>query len=82
MRRARVCIALPLALTLASTVALVFALTTRGLLASEVPDARAFMAAIIDESRGQSSYAELTMTITPSRLDPHVETGLMDQGTG
>ena len=32
--------------------------------AQELPEARAFMAAVVDESRGQSSYAELTMVIT------------------
>ena len=32
--------------------------------AQALPDAREFMAAVIDESRGHSSYAELTMVIT------------------
>lgn len=40
------------------------ALLAQGVQASELPEPRDFMAAIIDESRGQSSYAELTMTIT------------------
>ncbi len=41
-----------------------FAFVAQGVHAAEVPQARDFMAAVIDESRGQSSYAELTMTIT------------------
>ena len=32
--------------------------------AEDMPDAREFMAAVIDESRGQTSYAELTMVVT------------------
>ena len=39
-------------------------MSTQAVQASEPPNAREFMAAVIDESRGQSSYAELTMTIT------------------
>ena len=41
-----------------------FALMVPAVQASELPDPREFMAAIIDEQRGQSSYVEMTMTIT------------------
>lgn len=41
-----------------------FVLMAQAVQADQVPDPREFMAAIIDESRGQSSYAELTMIIT------------------
>ena len=40
------------------------ALMVQAVQASELPDPREFMAASIAESRGQSSYSELTMTIT------------------
>lgn len=42
----------------------ILALMVQAVQSSELPEAREFMAAIIDESRGQSSYAELTMTVT------------------
>ena len=40
------------------------ALGCQSIAAEELPDAREFVAAIIDEMRGQSSYAELTMVVT------------------
>ena len=45
-------------------VMLLAALGCQGIVAEELPDAREFVAAIIDEMRGQSSYAELTMVVT------------------
>ena len=45
-------------------VMLLAALPYQGIAAEELPDAREFVAAIIDEMRGQSSYAELTMVVT------------------
>ena len=45
-------------------VMLLAALPYQGIVAEELPDAREFVAAIIDEMRGQSSYAELTMVVT------------------